>query len=411
MDLHYRQNCPACGAPVELAEADRLIFCSYCDGLNYLVNSGPLRFVLPHDIPDHIDEKDIIYLPYLRFKGHIYTCSGQALSHDIVDTTQLGYSDAKLPNSLGLRPQAMKIGLYGPEHRGRFVRVTEKVVDVFNKAAQLADSVKSKKNLYHRSFIGETVSFIYLPTYLKGSSLVDGVLNRPLTRRISRNLLDHTTVSTKRWLPRFLPAICPHCGAALQGSKDSLVVGCRNCHSLWQEVKGKFERIDFSVLDGGREKTYLPFWRLYPTTNGLQLNTFADLLLVTNQPVVARQEDKTKPVSFVIPAFKVRPKHFLRLANGLTLSQKKLTALEKQVPKKIFPVTLPVNEAGQVLKAVLTAMVPEKRHFLPQLPQLKIILERHELIYLPFNALGQDLVQDQTRIGISRKLLYFGRTM
>lgn len=412
MDLNYLQNCPSCGAPVELAEADRLVSCSYCDGLNYLVNSGPLRFILPHEAPERQGEENLIYLPYLRFKGHIYTCSGKELSHDIVDTTQLGYNDARLPASLGLRPQAMKIRLYGPEHRGRFIKLTEKVVDVFSKAAQLTDSVSSKNSqLYHRSFIGETISFIYLPTYLKSTTLVDGVLNRPMCRRMSRDLLSHTTVATQKWLPRFLPAICPHCGAALQAAKDSLVLSCSNCQTLWEEENGTFVKVDFTVIDGGRTKTYLPFWCVTPETEGIQLNTFGDLIQLTNQPVSSHQKDSEKHLSFWIPAFKIRPKHFLRLAKNLTLSQHKLVAQEQHIHKKMFPVTLPAQEAGQALKAALTAMVLNTKHFIPQLPHLKMTPQRYRLVYLPFHSLGQDLVQDHTSVAISRKILYFGRTM
>lgn len=412
MDLNYLQNCPSCGAPVELAEADRLVSCSYCDGLNYLVNSGPLRFILPHEVPARLGEENLIYLPYLRFKGHIYTCSGKDLTHDIVDTTQLGYNDAKLPASLGLRPQAMKVRLYGPEQRGQFIKLTEKVVDVFSKAAQLSDSVTTRTHeLYHRSFIGETISFIYLPTYLKSTTLVDGVLNRPLCRRMGRELLNYTTAPTQKWLPRFLPAICPHCGAALQAEKDSLVLSCSNCQTLWQEESGKFVKIDFTVMDGGRTNTYLPFWRVTPATEGVQLNNFADLLHLTNQPVASGQDDSAKRLSFWVPAFKVRPKHFLRLTKSLTLSQGKIAAGEQDVPKKMFPVTLPVQEAGQALKAALADMVLDKKHFMPQLPRLRMTPERYELVYLPFHSLGHDLVQDHTSVAISRKILYFGRTM
>ncbi|MEE4240689.1 MAG: hypothetical protein V2I36_04440, partial [Desulfopila sp.] len=167
MELSYIQSCPSCGAPVEVAEADKLVLCRYCDNQNYLVSSGPLRFVLPDVIPGSIAEERILYIPYLRFKGHIYSCLGASLQHKIVDTTQLGYNSTVLPASLGLRPQAMQIRLAGADYRGRFVRLTEQVRHIFAKAAKLTQAFQeSQESLYHRSFIGETISYIYLPTYI-----------------------------------------------------------------------------------------------------------------------------------------------------------------------------------------------------------------------------------------------------
>lgn len=412
MELNYLQNCPSCGAPVELTEADRVVECSYCDGMNYMVNSGPLRFILPDNIPASVGKEDIFYIPYLRFKGQVYSCLDQELEHKIVDTTQLGCHDLRLPASLGLRPQAMKVRLISAEHRGRFVKLTEKVVDIFNKAAQMttAFSEESKK-LYHRSFIGETISFIYLPTYLKGTTLMDGVLNRPISRRVSLAMLESAVPSNVKWLPSFISTTCPHCAAAMQGERDSLVMQCRNCQTFWSEQNGTFEKIDYSVINGGRQKIHLPFWKITVHAEGLQLRSYADFLRLTNQPVVAQPADAEADFVFIVPAFKIRPKYFLNMSKGMTTSQRKLPAGEHEVPRRIFPVTLPPQEGVQALKAILTASVLNTRNFIPQLPQIRLRSERIELLYLPFHPLGQDLVQDHTSMAIARKILYFGRTM
>jgi hypothetical protein len=412
MELSYLQNCPSCGAPVELAEADRVVECSYCDGMNYMVNSGPLRFILPDNVPATVGKENLFYFPYLRFKGQIYSCLDQDLEHKIVDTTQLGCSDIRLPVSLGLRPQAMKVRLISAEHQGRFVRLTEKVVDIFNKAAQLSAAFsEDSKKLYHRSFIGETISFIYLPTYIKGTTLVDGVLNRQISRRVEPALLDSALPSNAKWLPRFIPTTCPHCAASMQGEKDSLVMHCRNCQTFWSEQKGRFEKVDYSVIDGGRQKIHLPFWQINVHAEGVQLESYADFIRTTNQPLVPQPEDAETDFVFLVPAFKIRPKYFLKLAKNMTTSQRKLIDGKQVVPKRIFPVTLPPQEGVQALKAILTATVADSRNFIPQLPRIRLQSKRIELLYLPFHSLGQDLVQDQTSMAISRKILYFGRTM
>jgi len=94
-----------------------------------LAHRGPQRFVLPDTISSQIPRADVFYIPYLRFKGHIYSCLGEQLEYKIVDTTQLGYNNRRLPASLGLRPQAMKIQQVGGLRQERFVRLNQKVVD------------------------------------------------------------------------------------------------------------------------------------------------------------------------------------------------------------------------------------------------------------------------------------------
>lgn len=120
MDLTIHQKCPSCGAEIELHEADRLIQCPYCDVKNFMVNRGPLRFVLPDKAPVHIDRREMFYAPYLRFKGNIYYCKGKYLKHRVVDTTQRGVKSSVLPPSLGLRPQAMPVSLVTDRVIGSF---------------------------------------------------------------------------------------------------------------------------------------------------------------------------------------------------------------------------------------------------------------------------------------------------
>lgn len=419
MELSYLQNCPACGAPIQLGEGDRIVACAYCDSRNYMAHRGPRRFVLPDTIGSQVPRTDVFYIPYLRFKGHIYSCLGEELEYKIVDTTQLGYTNRRLPASLGLRPQAMKIEQIGGRRQERFVRLNQKVVDIFNKAARLTSAFSSsggtrrrEARLYHRSFIGETISFLYLPTYFKNTTLMDGILHRPIARDIERQvLLDRTVSCKKEWLPTFISALCPHCGAAMKSSGDSLVQECHNCSTLWQEQDGRFEKIAYSLVDGGKEMMYLPFWRVRPNVRGGALQSFGDLLDLTNQTVAPSGTAREEAVAFWIPAFKIRPKEFLHIAKWLTMGQGSIPAQGKKLQRRIFPATLPSREAVQALKAVLTEAVLNKREFIPTLPGIRLQAEKIDLVYLPFHALGHDLVQEHTRLAISRRILYYGRTM
>ena len=121
MDLTIQQNCPSCGARIELHEADRLIRCPYCEGQNLMTSRGVFRFVLPDKAPSHISRREMFYAPYLRFKGNIYYCKGKQQKYKVVDTTQKGINMGILPPSLGLRPQAMHISPVTESTKGIFL--------------------------------------------------------------------------------------------------------------------------------------------------------------------------------------------------------------------------------------------------------------------------------------------------
>jgi len=416
MDLTIHQNCPSCGAGIILKEADRLIECPYCDVKNFMVTRGPLRFVLPHKAPDHIMPEDMLYAPYLRFKGNVFYCKGQFLKYKVVDTTQQGMIASALPPSLGFRPQAMPVILVTDKIAGHFLPQTVKAKTLLERAAQITviDSEDIKFPFYHRAFIGETVSCIYLPLYIDNDTLYDAVTNKVLGRGGSKkNLLARSLRYKSTWAPYFLATVCPHCGDLLSGERDSLILSCYNCHSSWQEQKGGgFRQIKWSaVATDFEEMYYLPFWQLTVCATGTVLNTFADLLQVTNQPLVIQQRHKERQLTFLLPAFKVRPSTFLRLGKNMTLRQEKIEKGVQEMPANKHPVTLAKNEAIQALKSVLAEIALNKKKLLPALPELKFQQLQTELIYLPFFDRGHDFVEEQTGISIAQSVLRFGRKL
>ena len=66
-------------------------------------------------------------------------------------------------------------------HVGKFVIRKETAVKILQRASLLAKTfsdIDERAPLYHRAFIGETVSCIYLPMYIDEGKVYDGVLNR-----------------------------------------------------------------------------------------------------------------------------------------------------------------------------------------------------------------------------------------
>ncbi|MFH0781601.1 MAG: hypothetical protein V2B20_06550 [Pseudomonadota bacterium] len=415
MDLTIEQNCPSCGASIVLLEDDRLIRCEYCDVNNYRLESGAARYLLPSKLPDHIPPLQLFYLPYFRFKGTIFFVRQGEVGHKIVDATWRGIDEEKIPVSLGLRPQVMKLTPVVAATEGRFVQNTIPTKSAFSHAAMMTDllSVKNDKDVYHRAFIGETLSQIYQPCYLHEEIVYDAVINTPLChgQMIERHM--EKACSCKIcWEPQFISTICPECSSPLSGERDSLVLHCRNCQSLWQEDAKKFQPLSWHVVESDDSSAqYLPFWKITFSTGGRVLKSFGDYLRYTNQPVVVTERFDLLPLSFWIPAFKVNPKAFLQAAAQLTVSQWRIPPGSSRHIVNDHPVTLGQKEAVQALKSVLAFTTLNKRNVLPYLPQTTIINPRCELTYLPFVKHPHDFIQEHTSTTILAAALRFGRKL
>ena len=417
MELIVEQSCPSCGAAIVGDEADRLLQCPFCGVRHYRVTPGLSRFVLPDKVPGHIPREEIFYAPYLHFKGSIFTCNGKQVQQRVVDITQSGTGGtvAGLPPSLGLRPQAMSVSLLAAQLPGHFFRQQLKAEAIFELAALSAGGVleKNPEPLYHRAFIGETISCLYLPLYLHGGILYDAVTNRSLAEGVSGAELEGLCLPfQKQWMPRFLATLCPVCGGSLEGERDSLVLSCHNCQTSWEEVCGVLRSLAWQRLTSAhKDARYLPFWKIEVKASGVEMETFGDFLRLTNQPLVVRPEHNRLALCFWVPAFKIRPQIFLNLARNLTLSQKRLPAGEAVMAAGLFPVTLPQSEAVQAVKTVLAEAAVNKRDILPLLPGISFKPQATELVYLPFINNGHDWVQEHILLAVPGSVLRFGRSL
>jgi hypothetical protein len=364
---------------------------------------------------DQVDENQFIYMPYLRFKGSIFYVRDKEIKYKIVDTTRLGLDSKLLPATLGLRPQAMKIKPVVSSTRGVFISQSVPTKTVFAHAAMVMDlfNERSKNTTYHQAFIGETLSRIYQPCYLKDDHLWDAVSNRVVGNgSLLENHLTKTCSSKVSWEPQFITTICPGCGGLLSGEPDSMVLQCRNCQSLWQEHKHKFIPVKCEVVSSGdSEARYLPFWKITFSTQGYVLKSFGDYLRFTNQPLVARREYDTQPLVFWIPAFKINPKAFLQLASQLTVAQGRIPQAKNSTLTNGYPVTLDRTEALQAIKSVLAYTTLSKEKRFPLLPELRLDDSRSELTYLPFISQIHDLVQEHTFATIQTAAIRYGRAL
>ena len=117
-------------------------------------------------------------------------------------------------------------------------------------------------------------------------------------------------------------------------------------------------------------------------------------------------------MNFWIPAFKLRPKIFLRAGRQVTINQWRLDdEQEMHVLPGLYPVTLPFIEARQALKVILAASAASPKKIFPYLPGAHAENISSTLVFLPFIDQNHDWVQPQTGTVIAKSILRFGRSL
>ncbi len=406
MAFTVEQECPQCGAPIELEETDHLLRCPYCNVKSFLFFRDYFRFVLPHKARD----KDIVYAPYLRFKGNVYLCQGQTIGRRIVDITHLGAPVNGLPVSLGLRPQAMKMKFATPHMADSFLKCSLRLSDMLVKVGKHTSGSGSGR-LFHRTYIGEALSLIYLPLFVHERKVFDAITKRPIVKLSQdQDIFGSAIKNNPPTELTFMATLCPRCGWNLDGERDSVVLTCANCDSAWEASEGRFVRVGLAVVPGrGQNTVHLPFWKIKACARGVEINSFADFIRVTKQPRVVQRDWENQDMCFWSPAFKIRPKIFLRLSGQLTISQKEFETKEAIPKHGVYPVTMPRSEAVQSMKLTLATSAITKRKIFPLLPRVSFTVKDSTLVYLPFADTGHEMVQQHMRISINKKALEFGR--
>ena len=152
---------------------------------------------------------------------------------------------------------------------------------------------------FRPAFIGETISLVYAPFYFQDGDFVDGLGDRPIGRASQSDFESIPTLGPEGFRQvRFLPVICPYCGADLQGEKDTQVLLCRNCDRVWDYTRDELKQIDFKTLKDSGEKSqifYLPFWRIRARISGWPGQMplpLTRLPLVSDQASAGKTEEK-----------------------------------------------------------------------------------------------------------------------
>ncbi|MFW6323953.1 MAG: hypothetical protein ACOC0U_02715 [Desulfovibrionales bacterium] len=405
-----RHACPQCGAPVDFSESDRLLACPYCRVRLLLHTRGVFRYVVP---PKDPNRDDLLYIPYWRFKGVMYSCVPQGVKHRLLDASILAMREKVFPLSLGLRPQTLSLRFAFDSPQGRFIRPDIRLADAVTtmiRRIKSLDGTWSRKR-FSRDFIGEQAGIIYAPVYEKGGRFFDAVLERPISASKDGNERKWRSENPQNWQITYLPTLCPNCGWDLAGDEDSLVLVCTNCESAWHERDGKMEKIALQAEDHPASETILPFWEFCISSQELGLGSRADLVRMANLPRIARPDEEQQRCSFLVPAFKLRPDLFLRLARQVSTSVPRSEGERAGgiLPDRFFPVTLNEKEAFQSLPYIIGDLATRKKTVLPVLADADLKVHMTTLLLLPFETCGGELLHPSRAISISRQSVEHSR--
>ena len=404
-------ECPQCGAPVSLEETDRLLVCSYCHVKLYLWTPDHFCYCLP---PLKASSESLLFIPYWRFRGIAYSVIPFEVRHRILDATLLAYPPRVLPDALpmtlGIRPQALKLRFVSGEIQGRFIKpempLQEAVLRIQNQFEEL-EGILLNRPPFHREFIGELGSLIYLPVFMRNGKMVDGILGKVMGPAADLRLDESPSGVSDHWQIKPMSTLCPNCGNGLLGGRESLLLLCKICHVAWSPSSGRLVPRKIEVVPRkGNSSTYLPFWRMKTAVEGLLLKSYADLARAANIPKMVRPEWEGQEIYFWVPAFRLHPSLFLRLSKQMTLFQP-FQQTEAGLPNASFhPVTLSEESASASLKVHLAHLLTRKREHFPRWNEISIRPVESTLVYIPFNSTGRELVHPQLGIGLQTQNLF-----
>lgn len=402
MNLTIQRNCEQCGGAMEIHETDTLLECPWC-GVRHFLDIGNARYVLPHkDI-----KGQLIHVPYLRLKGSLFSCNLDKIEHRVVDTTVGATGINVLPKTLGLRPQTLKLQFATDSINTTYLNHSMSWNEAINSAASVQHL--TEKGSLHTDWLGETFSTIYQPLIIQDNIVLDGVTLDKLAKLPGgKDPFKSLRMDNLGWHTTLLPTLCPQCGWDMQSDQASVIYLCSNCDSAWRNKKGHFRPVTFAtVVSKHTDPIYLPFWKMEVEFSGLKLSNLAEFIRITNIPRMIKSGWENEPVSFFSPAFKIRPKIFLRLAGQLTSAQRPMEAIDT-VPNGSSPVSLTAKDAEESIKLILAQSAVAKRNIMPILPEIKIERVQTKLLFLPFFDNGYELCQEELQIVINKQILEWG---
>lgn len=403
-------ECPQCGAQVILSENDRLLSCPYCKVRLYLSFQGHQKYYLS----SRGGENSTFFVPYWRSKGFEFSIRAGAVQGSAVDKTWNASRLPCFPSSLGIRPQTQRLRLMEPDGHQRILPAQlsfdEQPPEQAVPACTDLDLLQEEEPLLFRTFLRDTSSLIYLPVFERGGTVYDGIDLKALGPAPSQSPdIEGTVGDAAQSGYSFIPALCPNCGNDLAGEKESWIVFCHNCMVGFSVSNGVFGDIPFLMAkNASKTCSFLPFWRISVETDGLPLPKTTGRILPGGRIQQLDRDD----FFFWIPAFKVNPALFLRLAHRATTARIEADPLPAlPTASAIPPVTVPFSEAVKALKLLLVLLSPRDRELAHRLSDIPIKVKEGVPTLVPFEPTGCELTNRQIQVAVHVNALKYGRNL
>jgi hypothetical protein len=313
------------------------------------------------------------------------------------------------PTTLGIKPQALKLRFASGEIQGTFVKPQmslQEAVMLIQKQFQVLERSLLSQPPFHREFIGELGSLIFFPVFIRNGEIFDGILGRVIGPEKDLDLDEAPSRIPEHWQIKPISTLCPNCGNALKGGRESILLFCTSCQVAWNPSSGRLVAGKFEVVPEKRDSSvYLPFWRMRVSVKGITLRSYADLARLANLPKMIHPDWEGQEVYFWIPAFRVYSSVFLRLSKQMTLFQP-AGKTEAVLPNaSLHPVTFPEESAAATLKIHLAYLLIKKKDIFPKLREITLGPVESTLVFIPFTPKGSELVHSQLGIALPRQNL------
>ncbi len=438
--MQIEHQCPQCGAPVVLEETDRLLTCDFCKTRLYMQPRDYFRYCFT---PLDPFLEQVIYVPYWRFRGVHFSCRTSGITNGILDKTFLAVESKHFAQTLGLRPQALKLRFVQPADNARFIppnipfeksfveakhNVTYETVTVHETRfvrrgteGDYAEILVTRKELkeerlYHEAFVADTMSLIYTPMFVRNGRFHDAVLNEALYEGPPVYESFPYEFFSGGWAINFLPTLCPECGWNTLAERDSCVLLCNGCNSAWRMDGQGLGRVGFATALStkaapGSVRQYLPFWRLRVEVEGLKLDCYADLVRLGNLPRVIQPGWEEPPFFFWTPAFRMTPAVYRRMSKQFTIANFSGEFHDRLPDAPVQAVNLTPQDALDSLITIIADFAINKKKVLPLLPDMRITLREALLVLFPVTETDHEYIQPDINCGLMKNVLEQGKNI
>jgi DNA-directed RNA polymerase subunit RPC12/RpoP len=403
-------QCPQCSAPIVSSEDDQLVSCPYCKVRLLISFEGYPRYYLSPRGNEGAD----FFVPYWRSKGIAFSVRIGGVEESFVERTWNASPFACFPSSLGARPQTQRLRLAEPDGEHRLLRALASPDEP--PPIQPLPSIighgllEPEEPPLFRALLRDTSSLIYLPVFQRGETVYDGIDLKALGSLPDElSGTSYPTGEADQCRHQFVPALCPNCGNDLVCEKESRIVFCQGCTVAFSVSDGQLTETPFVVGKGGsKTATFLPFWAIRVETEGLPLPSTTGVILPGGR---IEPLDKDN-FHFWVPAFRINPRLFLRLAHRATTVQLD-TEPATNLPgvSSIAPVTIPFLEAVKVTKILLALLSPRDGELRLRLSDLSVKVNECVAVLVPFEQTGYELTNRQIQVAVHVNALKYGRNL